>query len=61
MTHERIFAPGLLAGRTASVTAGGTGIGLAIAEELGGLGARVILGGQIKRRGLGLYTGWVDQ
>jgi NAD(P)-dependent dehydrogenase (short-subunit alcohol dehydrogenase family) len=38
-----IFRPGLLAGRTALVTGGGTGIGLAIAHELGALGARVTI------------------
>lgn len=38
-----IFRPGLLAGRTALVTGGGTGIGLAIARELGALGARVVI------------------
>ena len=38
-----IFRPGLLAGRTALVTGGGTGIGLAIARELGILGARVVI------------------
>jgi citronellol/citronellal dehydrogenase len=38
-----VFAPGLFKGRTALVTGGGTGIGFAIAETLGGLGARVII------------------
>ncbi len=38
-----IFAPGLLAGQVAFVTGGGTGIGLAIARELGALGARVVI------------------
>src|ERR1700751_2504678 len=36
-----IFQPDLLRGRTALVTGGGTGIGMAIARELGALGARV--------------------
>jgi peroxisomal trans-2-enoyl-CoA reductase len=36
-----IFQPNLLRGRTALVTGGGTGIGMAIARELGALGARV--------------------
>ena len=40
---SQIFRPGLLAGRTALVTGGGTGIGLAIAQELGALGARVTI------------------
>jgi len=40
---SQIFRPGLLAGRTALVTGGGTGIGLAIAHELGALGARVTI------------------
>jgi NAD(P)-dependent dehydrogenase (short-subunit alcohol dehydrogenase family) len=38
-----VFASGLFAGRTALVTGGGTGIGFAIAEELGALGASVII------------------
>lgn len=38
-----IFAPRLFAGRTALVTGGGTGIGFAIARELGALGASVII------------------
>ena len=38
-----VFAPGLFRGRTALVTGGGTGIGLAIARELGQLGAAVII------------------
>src|SRR5690606_28082252 len=43
MTDSKIFAPGLLAGRTALVTGGATGIGLAIARELGGLGAGIVI------------------
>src|SRR3990172_6239152 len=46
MTEPAVFAPGLLAGRTALVSGGGTGIGLAIARELGGLGARVVVAGR---------------
>lgn len=40
---QSIFADLLFAGRTALISGGGTGIGLAIAEELGRLGASVIL------------------
>ncbi len=38
-----MFAPGLFAGRHALITGGGTGIGYAIAQELGRLGARVTI------------------
>ena len=38
-----IFAPGLFSGRTALITGGGTGIGFAIARELGTLGAAVVI------------------
>lgn len=38
-----VFAPGLFAGRHVLITGGATGLGFAIARELGGLGARVTL------------------
>ncbi len=43
MTQPSIFAPGLFRDRVAIVTGGATGIGLAIAEELIKLGARVVI------------------
>ena len=43
MSGSAIFAPGLLEGRHVLVTGGGTGIGLAIAREVGALGARVTI------------------
>jgi NAD(P)-dependent dehydrogenase (short-subunit alcohol dehydrogenase family) len=43
MTIQSIFAPGLFRDRVAIVTGGATGIGLAIAEELVSLGARVVI------------------
>ena len=39
-----MFSPSLLKGRVAVVTGGGTGIGLAIARQLGQLGARIAFG-----------------
>jgi len=41
VTTSTIFAPGLFDGRHAFITGGGTGIGFAIATELGRLGARI--------------------
>lgn len=43
MEQEAVFAPGIFAGKTALITGGGTGIGLAAARLLGKLGAHVIL------------------
>jgi citronellol/citronellal dehydrogenase len=46
MTSESIFRAGLFAGKTVVVSGGGTGIGLAIARELAGLGAHVVMCGR---------------
>src|SRR5436190_18961388 len=43
---SRIFAPGLLAGRVALVTGGGTGLGRATAAELQACGAAVAIAGR---------------
>ncbi len=40
---DTVFRPDLFAGKTALITGGGSGIGLAIARTLGSLGARVII------------------
>lgn len=45
-----IFAPDLFAGRTALVTGGGSGIGFAIARELGSLGAQIAICGRTEER-----------
>lgn len=50
MNEPDIFAPGLLVGRTALVTGGATGIGLAIARELGRLGARIVIAARNEER-----------
>lgn len=50
MTVPEIFRPGLFDGRHAVVTGGGTGIGLAIARELGRLGARITLAARDETR-----------
>lgn len=41
-----IFREGLFEGQSALITGGGTGIGLAVAEELGALGAKVAICGR---------------
>jgi NAD(P)-dependent dehydrogenase (short-subunit alcohol dehydrogenase family) len=50
MTPPEIFAPGLFEGRHAFITGGGTGIGLAIAKELGRLGAKVTIAARDEAR-----------
>jgi len=47
---QQIFVPGLFKGRHAFITGGGTGIGLAIAAELGRLGAKVTIAARNEER-----------
>ncbi len=46
MTPSEIFAPGMLEGRVALVTGGGTGLGRAAAAELRACGAEVVISGR---------------
>jgi len=46
MASSEIFAPGLLDGRVALVTGGGTGLGRAAAGELRACGAQVVISGR---------------
>jgi NAD(P)-dependent dehydrogenase (short-subunit alcohol dehydrogenase family) len=50
VSDETPFKPGLFKGRSALVTGGGTGIGFAIARELGRLGARVLIAARDQAR-----------
>src|SRR5687768_7915088 len=49
-----MLAPSMLKDRVAVVTGGGTGIGLAVAKQLGQLGARIVIG---SRNSANLETG----
>lgn len=50
MRPSEVFRPDLLAGQVVLVTGGGSGIGLAIAEECASLGARIAIGGRTRSR-----------
>ena len=50
MTPQTVFRRDLFQGRVAVITGGGTGIGKAIARELGELGARVVIAGRKDER-----------
>lgn len=50
MTHPSVFRPDLFEDKTAVITGGGSGIGKAIATELGQLGCRVVLAARSAER-----------
>ena len=50
MRPPSVFRPDLFAGKVAVVTGGGSGIGKAIAQELVGLGARVVIAARGEQR-----------
>ena len=63
-----IFRPGLFDGHVAIITGGGSGIGLATAHTLGGLGAKIAICGrkaerveaakaELERRGITVFAG----
>lgn len=58
---RRFFAPGLLAGRVAVVTGGGTGIGLVAARALGQVGARVVIASRDRDRLDGAAAALTDE
>ncbi|NLY93264.1 MAG: SDR family oxidoreductase [Myxococcales bacterium] len=47
---KQLFADGLFEGDVAIVTGGGSGIGLCVAEELGRLGAKVVIAGRTQEK-----------
>ncbi|HEX7091236.1 MAG TPA: SDR family oxidoreductase [Longimicrobiales bacterium] len=47
---SRVFDPALLSGRTAIITGGGSGLGLAMARRFLSLGARVVIAGRSAER-----------
>src|SRR5436190_1416454 len=66
-----LFRAGLFQNEVAIITGGGTGIGFAVASELGSLGAKVALCGRrpeplakaaedLKKAGIEAFTGTVD-
>jgi citronellol/citronellal dehydrogenase len=47
---DQLFVDGLFEGDVAIVTGGGSGIGLCVAEELGRLGAKIVLAGRTQEK-----------
>jgi citronellol/citronellal dehydrogenase len=48
--RSALFAPGVFEGQVALITGGGTGIGLAVAREMGVLGARVVIASRTREK-----------